>query len=395
MQGILTKFNDAFDYLPLPYVMDFMKDDANTLEVQQGLDLLVVPCKGFTLPVDKEKVLANGIVSEKYADRILDELRWQLPNIQTIYKNDLMILDMVANFDWNRSIYFGSSTDRRTFLGLNKYFFSEGLVYKFVPIETVPSRNPNTLGEVNTDALYANLMEKFSWGNMNVEGVLVDYYSQRLTNNYRVQFSVLADAYVELIEQEKQKLNIMQQIAKAEHENPDAPIPTQFGTFIPSEVPSETKKSEAIIADAQTKINEVLDRAFEVMPHVNVPFKKVIPSYISTYYQAENEEKAQLYTNQMFDLYEEELNYYFDIDPKFSSLMIDDMFNTYRSIFSLFQSATVYSKDVAFQEEMNARFDAINVKVQAGTNNIRRENSATDKKIQQTFDAFFDRFKDL
>src|SRR5690606_10224577 len=124
------------------------------------------------------------------ADRVVDKLYWKIPK-KTIFKADLLILDMVAHFNWDRPIYFASSASSATYMGLTKYFYAEGLVYKLVPIEVIRNRNPNSLGEVNKPKMYDNLMNVFQWGNMEQEGVLVDYYTRRLTNNYRVQFSVL------------------------------------------------------------------------------------------------------------------------------------------------------------------------------------------------------------
>lgn len=396
VQNVMLTFNDAFDYLPADYAMEFLADDANLEDRGQGQKLFFLPASGLRVEVDKEKVLANGIVSPKDADRIVDVIRWKIPK-QTIFKADLMILDMVAHFNWERPIYFASSADSETYLGLDKYFFAEGLVYKLVPIEVENSRNPNSLGEVNKERLYKNLMETFEWGNMNVEGVLVDYYTRRLTNNYRVQFSVLADAYADTYDQSKQKLDIMKQIqSQGLGQDNDAPIKTPVGDIIPSQIPNEITKTEAEMNDAQAKISEVLDKSFEVMPHYNVPFGKVIPSYVSAYYIAGNEEKAQLYSDKMFVLFEEEMDYYLDVDPKFSSNMIEDMYSVYRSLFSLYQASTIFGTDKTHQEKVSADFFRITEDVQNGLAEIKKystknKNYSTIQRIEGTFEAFFKR----
>ena len=306
--------------------------------------------------MDKDTALAYGIVDEADADRMVDVIRWKIPK-STIFKADLMILDMVAHFDWKRPIYFASSADKATYMGLDKYFFAEGLVYKLVPIEVENSRNPNSLGEVNKTRLYTNLMETFEWGNMSEEGVLIDYYTRRITNNYRVQFSVLADAYGDSYERNQQKIDMMNQIiSQGLGTESNEPIKTPVGDIIPSQIPSEIKKSEEAMADAQSKISEILDKSLAEMPHVNVPFGKVLPSYISAYYIAGNEEKAQLYSNQMFDLFEEEMDYYLDVDPQFSAGMIEDMYSVYRSIYSLYQGSTFFGTDKEHQDKISQDF---------------------------------------
>jgi hypothetical protein len=334
-------------------------------------------------------------VTEEHADRMQDVIRWKIPK-QTIYKADLIILDMVAHFNWDRPIYFASSADKATYMGLDKYFFAEGLVYKLVPFETEPSRNPNSLGEVNKTQMYANLMETFRWGNMNQEGVLVDYYTRRLTNNYRVQFSVLADAYADSYDKNQQRIDIMKQIQSQGLPEGNEPIRTPIGDFIPSEIPAEMAKAEAEMADDQAKISEVIDKSIEVMPHFNVPFGKVMPSYISSYYVAGNEEKAQLYSDKMFSLFGEEMDYYLDVDPAFSTGMIEDMYSIYRSMFSLYQASAVFGTDTEHQEKVSNEFFQVTEEVKLGLvlikkYNTKAKNYGAVQRIEATFDAFFQR----
>jgi hypothetical protein len=396
VQNVMIVFNDAFDYLPADFAMAHLAKD-DLIDMGYSQKFLVLPSTGLTVPVDKQKVLANGMVSEEYADRIEDKITWKLPKT-TIYKADLMILDMVAHFDWERPIYFASSADRGTYLGLDKYFFAEGLVYKLVPVQVDGSRNPNSLGEVNKTRMYENLMETFKWGNMEKEGTLVDYYTRRLTNNYRVQFSVLADAYGSSIEKNQQKIDFMKQIEGqgADLLTADIPIQTPLGEFVPSRIGADMKKAEAEIAEAQLKITEVINKSIEVMPHHNVPFGKVFPSYVSAYYVGGNEAKAQEYSDTMFALFEEEMNYYLDVDPKFSSNMIEDMYSAYRSIFSLYQASAVFGTDKEHQEKVSADFFRITENVQSGLDEIKKynrkaKNYTTLKRIEDTFDNFFKR----
>lgn len=385
IQNVMIAFNDAFDYLPADYAMAYLGNDDNLEE--RGMFFL--PSTGLRVEVNKENAKSSTIVTPEYEERMVDFIRWKLPK-STLYKADLMVLDIIAHFDWNRPIYFASSADEATYLGLDKYFLSEGLVYKLVPVEAKVSNNPNSLGEVNKARLYENLMTTFVWGNMDKEGVLVDYYSRRLTNNYRVQFSILADAYGATIDEKKQLIGYMKQV-QAQGLVSDAAIKTPIGSFIPNEIPQEIAKAEAEIADAQAKISEVLDRGIEVMPHENVPFGKVFPSYISAYYMAGNEEKAQQYSDMMVSLFEEEIDYYLSVDPKFSSTMIEDMYAAYRSIFGLYQASAVFGTDKDHQQKVSDDFFRITEKVQNGIVPIKLHSISARTRIEQTFDSFFKR----
>lgn len=383
VQNTLVTFNNAFDYLPAKDAMAYLADDANLEE--RGL--FILPSKGLLVDVDKEKVLANGIVDEKDADRIEDVLRWKIPK-QTIFKADLMILDMVAHFNWDRPIYFASSASPSTYLGLAKYFFSEGLVYKLVPIDVSSNRNPNSLGEVNKDKMYENLMSTFLWGNMDQEGILVDYYTRRLTNNYRVQFSVLADAYVEEIEMAQQKISILNQI-KGQEGLEGQVVKTPIGDFVRGTEEQQIADLERLIDSNRVKVTKVLDKSFEVMPEFNVPFGRVIPSYISAYYAVGDEVNAEKYSNRILDIYEEDINYYLSVEPEFSANMVQDMFDSYRGIFAVYQTVLQYSTNEEFSSSVADRFTTTTVQIQSGLNPIRKVGGGSRESIRRTFDAFF------
>ncbi|MCG8576564.1 MAG: DUF2723 domain-containing protein [Flavobacteriales bacterium] len=397
IQNVMINFNDQFDYLPGDYAMDFLKHEENMEDRGQGNFIFILPSKGLSVDVDEKKVLATGIIDEKDEHRMVDAIRWKIPK-QTIFKADLMILDMVSHFDWERPIYFASSAESSTYLGLHKYFYSEGLVYKLVPIEVDPNRNPNSLGEVNKDKMYTNLMEVFEWGNMEKPGVLVDYYTRRLTNNYRVQFSVLADAYAEEYEESRAWIEYLENLPDSTvDENmviakPDIPgVPNYIRDVKVGDIPDEISLAKAVMNESQKKVTEVLNKSFEVMPHENVPFGKVMPSYITTYYMVGDEENAEKYSLIMMDLFEEEMTYYLDVEPEFSGRMIDDMFSAYRGIFSIYQASQVYGTNEDFKLQIETRFNTQTSLVCSGLIPIRKYSPASRQKILGTFDAFFQR----
>lgn len=379
----LITFNDSFDSMPLADALNFLRNDA----YKESNGLFIMPSRNVTVPVDKDKVVANGIVEERFKDRIVDELDWRIAK-QTIFKADLMILEMVANFNWDRPIYFASSASPSTYLGLDKYFFAEGLVYKLVPIEAKKNRNPNSLGEVNKEKMYDNLVNKFKWGNMEKEDVLVDYYTRRLTNNYRVQFSVLAGAYAEAIEEAQKKISVLDQIATTDAPD-DQIIKTPVGDFVKGEVAIEKAKAQQLIDEYSVKVIEVLDKSFEVMPEYNVPYGRVMPSYISDYYVAGADEKAEMYSDRMLELYREDIDYTLNVEPQFSNLMINDTYDALRGIFSIWQSAQMHSENTDFQ--MRATQALVDAKDDLKTYipKMKKEASKSQKAlIGQTLEGF-------
>lgn len=389
IQDIMISFNDAFDYLPADYVMEWLGKDENA-EDRQGSKIFFMPTKGLTINVNRENVINNKMVSAEDESRIQDKIQWKIPR-QTIMKADIMILDIIAHFNWERPIYFASSAERSTYLGLDQFFYSEGLVYKLVPFKVTGNRNPNSLGEINKPKLYENLMTVFKWGNMDKPGVYVDNYSRRYSNNYRVQFSVLADAYLEEMELHQGRITGFTQMMASVADTSQV-IQTAVGNFKVSQLPDEIKKSEAIVADCKVKIKEVLDRSLQVMPEFNVPyFDRVIPSYVSTYYAAGHETEAAALTAKLMGILEEEINYYLEIEPQFTATMIDDFFSAYRSTFSLYQSVNVYGTDEAFKDQIGTQFLAISDRVQRALPSLQSQGASIRAQIDQTFIAFFQR----
>jgi hypothetical protein len=117
----------------------------------------------FSLDVDKEKVLANGTVDPKDSDLIVDKLRWNMdPNgVNTYVKAYIIMMDILANNNWERPIYYASTTGPEAYLGLEEYFQLEGMAFRLVPIKS-PKRGYYDAGRINSDILYNNLMNVFN-----------------------------------------------------------------------------------------------------------------------------------------------------------------------------------------------------------------------------------------
>jgi hypothetical protein len=117
----------------------------------------------FSLDVDKEKVLANGTVDPKDSDLIVDKLRWNMdPNgVNTYVKAYIIMMDILANNNWERPVYYAATTGPEAYLGLEEYFQLEGMAYHLVPIKS-PKRSYYDAGSINSDILYNNLMYVFN-----------------------------------------------------------------------------------------------------------------------------------------------------------------------------------------------------------------------------------------
>ena len=178
--------------------MDFVRDeDPNTkwdfgsYEQPQLLDFL--PTNHFILPVNKENVIAAGIVKAEDADLMLDEIEFTI-NKSYLLKNEMMILDLLATFDWTRPLCF-TQVYILNDLGLIDYLQFDGYAYRLVPIKTKYYSSWN-IGRIDTDYVYPLLMEEFRYGNLADEDVLVDHFT-----TYNLSASKAREAFARLATQ--------------------------------------------------------------------------------------------------------------------------------------------------------------------------------------------------
>ena len=218
------------------------------------------PTKYFYIPVDKKKVLANGTVAAKDSSLIVDKVRWRIKK-GMVQKNDLMMIEMLASFNWERPIYYAITTGADSYLNLMKYFQLDGMAYRLVPIENKTDDNLGTYGRVNTDILYENLMHKFCYGGINDPDIYFDESHMRSIRNYRSNFAKLALALVK-----------------------------------------EGKKEKA---------KEVLDYAMEILPEKTVSFDVFVIPLAEAYFQIGEKEKALELVNRLIDIQIHDLGYYY------------------------------------------------------------------------------------
>ncbi|RPH34298.1 MAG: DUF2723 domain-containing protein [Bacteroidales bacterium] len=195
---IIDRFNQAIE---LKQVIDFVASDKpeTKYKVPDEEPVAYMPTKSYKLTIDKNAVISSNTVGNANSSEIVDEMQWSIKKTY-IQKNDMIILDIIANNNWKRPIYFVSPYGDSD-LGLSEYFQLEGFTYRLVPIKT-KSKGYLGVGRINVDILYNNLMNKFRWGRMDQPDVNIDHNNQRTTSVLRLRnnFNRLAE---ELIAQNK------------------------------------------------------------------------------------------------------------------------------------------------------------------------------------------------
>ncbi len=255
----LFEQNNIKGYVNVKDLFDIIKKNDKILKYKTQLGIIdFFPTKKFSVYVDSATVVNNGTVPKNLADKIVHSVQWEI-NKNAIQKNHLMVLDLLANNDWKRPIYFAITTGEDSYIGLEKYFQLEGLAYRLVPIKT--EKTPDgQIGRINTSVMYNNLMNKFKWGNMQDPHIYIDETNRRMTMNFRNNFGRLANALV-----------------------------------------LEGKKDSAI---------KVCDRCLEVMPDKSIPYNYFVLPVAEAYYKAGAADKANKVIKRLIEIYQQNLNYY-------------------------------------------------------------------------------------
>ncbi|WP_421751788.1 protein O-mannosyl-transferase family [Croceimicrobium sp.] len=224
-------------------------------------ELIYFPMRRLRVNIDKEAVLANNAVLPEDTGRIVDYIDWNLKT-QVLSKRDLMVIDLIAENDWTRPIYFSVTVGNssKSFFWLDDYFQLEGLAYRFVPVLNKREGNNPDFGKIATDVMYDNLMNKFEMGNMEVPGVYLDETNRRVIFNLRNIYGRLAEDLAE-----------------------------------------RGRNEEAM---------QVLERAMEKMPESKYAYDYFMFNIIEGYYKAGAQEEAREIINTFADRLEEELAYY-------------------------------------------------------------------------------------
>ncbi|MCX6240097.1 MAG: DUF2723 domain-containing protein [Bacteroidia bacterium] len=277
----------------LKEALDFVRSDDQGTKLPQADNASFFPSRHLVYPVDKAAVLANNVIDPKKADSIVSQMEINLTG-NYVTKDELMILDIIANNNWKRPVYFAITVGRDKYLNLQDYFQTEGFAYRLVPIKT-PATN-GQVGSVRPDVMYNNIINKFRWGNMNDPKVYLDENNMRMSMNVRNSFVRLADGLLE-----------------------------------------QGKRDSAIA---------VLDRCNELVPNEKVEYNYFNLLMAESYYRAATNnfknmnrdslsvevnvfpaatKKANNVVRIMANNCEEELRYYFSLEPRFRATIQEDL----------------------------------------------------------------------
>ena len=172
------------------------------IKLDEQLAVDFIPTRTLLLPVNKENAVKSGIVKPEDAHLMVDTITINL-QASSLRKSEMMLLDLLANFDWERPLYVTSPSLVANF-GLQDYLQFDGYAYRLVPIKTTYTDLWNA-GRIDTDLLYHNLMEVYRYGNVADPRVYVDTFVNYNFNatNIRIAFARLGAELARRGEKEK------------------------------------------------------------------------------------------------------------------------------------------------------------------------------------------------
>ena len=181
-------------------------------------DMHVIPTDTLYVKIDKEAVKRSGMMMA--SDTIPDKMVISLKGKRALYKNDLMMLEMIAHADWTRPIYVALTVGSENYMNLGDNFIQEGLANRITPFLT---NQPGTKN-FDTEKTYRNVMYRYKYGGLEKPGLYIDETVLRMCYTHRHIFSQLA---LHLIE-EGQKAKALKVLQKAEKVLPTYNVPMNY-----------------------------------------------------------------------------------------------------------------------------------------------------------------------
>ena len=149
---------------------------------KEGLQM--IPTDSIVLKLDKEAIKRSGMLTP---DSIPEYMHISLKGKHVLYKSELMMLEMLANANWERPIYMAITVGSENHLNLTNNFLQEGLAYRITPFDNVK------LGRrLDSEKMYDNLMNKFKFGGIDNPDIYLDETVLRMCDTHRRMFVQLA-----------------------------------------------------------------------------------------------------------------------------------------------------------------------------------------------------------
>jgi hypothetical protein len=268
----------------------------------QDLEANYAPTEHIRIPVNKKTVLKNKIVKEKDADKIVDFIDIKIDN-QAIYKNRLMMLDIIAQNNWERPIYFsGGAFGNDDYIWMKDYLQLDGFAYKLVPIKTpMNENNPFSMGRIDSDLMYKKV-NNWKWGNSGDQNMYHDVETRKNSISYRGNMARLIEVLID------------------------------EGKF--------------------DKAEKIADLALEKMPINIFGYYTFLEPFVGAYYEIGQKEKGRSMFKKISLKYQENLTYYSKISELNKSKYAQTIYSDIERYKSLVDTISYYESEEFIKIEM-------------------------------------------
>ena len=269
---------------------------------KQDLNANYAPTEFVRIPVNKQAVLENGVVAAKDAEKIVDYIDIKIKD-QAIYKNRMIMLDIIAQNNWERPIYFsGGAFGDEDYIWMKDYLQLDGFAYKLVPIKTALDKNNlYDMGRIDSEKMY-ELVKDWEWGNSGNPDVYHDVETRRNSLTFRGHMARLIE-----------KLINEEQLEKAE---------------------------------------EIADLAMQKMPVDIFGYYVYLEPFIGAYYETEADDKARALYKEVVVKYQESLNYFSGVSDENKEKHIQSIYFDIERYKSLVDTISIYEDEAFVKTEM-------------------------------------------
>ncbi len=194
-----------------------------SMDLRQYLDLLkknypqlrydrtnIVPSKVFTLNIDRNAVLAKGIIPKGMDSLVVDQMRFRLKGT-TLEKKDLAFLDVLATNNWERPIYLNNTSLSQLNLEIRDYVVQEGNAYRVLPVRNNRADRENL---VDVESSYKKMIQDFGYRGLDNPDLYYNEDYRGFIQNHRGSLNSLAEALLDQGDLERGKEVLYFNLAK-------------------------------------------------------------------------------------------------------------------------------------------------------------------------------------
>ena len=283
----------------------------------------VIPTDSLVIKLDKEAIKRSGMmIPDSLHGEIPEYMSISLKGKRMLYKSELMMLEMLANTNWERPMYMAITVGSENHLNLGDNFMQEGLAYRITPFNTTKLN-----ARIDSEKMYDNLMHKFKFGGINKDDVYLDETISRMAQTHRRMFVQVASQLIKEGKNEKalKALDYCQQMIPSKniaHDYIMSGSKEMADNYIAL---GEYAKAEAILDELGNKAVEYITwymsldderlalsydncvRNFYILDDVNKTLKQIVEKAAS---QPEGEMKV---SSDMKEHYEQKFNELYDM----------------------------------------------------------------------------------